>query len=119
MTIKPKIVALGKHQLFLRITWLKEANPNIDWKRQVLHWRNEDSPLLQLFRIEDQRTEPLYFPINNIELEINVKSNTSQQLFNKSDKSKKESDPRKATPKKFHQFLKVFDKTESEKLPPR
>jgi hypothetical protein len=119
MMIKPKIVTLGKHQLFLGITWLKEANPNIDWKRQVMHWRNEDSPLLQLFRTEDQRMEPLYFPINNIKLEINVKSNTSQQLFNESDKPKKESDPRTATPKKFHQFLKVFDKTESENLPPR
>jgi hypothetical protein len=32
MMIKPKIVALGKHQLFLGITWLREANPNIDWK---------------------------------------------------------------------------------------
>jgi hypothetical protein len=63
--------------------------------------------------------EPLYFLINNIELKINVKSNTSQQLFNESDKPKKESDPQKVTPKKFHQFLKVFDKTESEKLPPR
>jgi hypothetical protein len=63
--------------------------------------------------------EPPYYPINNIKFEINVKSNTSQQLFNKSDKPKKESDPQKAIPKKFHQFLKVFDKTESEKLPPR
>jgi hypothetical protein len=119
MTIKPKIVALGKHQLFLGITWLREANPNIDWKQQVLHWRNEDSPLLQLFRTEDQTMEPPYYPINNIELEINVKSNTSQQLFNESDKPKRESDPQKVTPKKFHQFLKVFNKTESEKLPPR
>jgi hypothetical protein len=32
MTIKPKIVGLGKHQLFLGITCLREANPNIDWK---------------------------------------------------------------------------------------
>jgi hypothetical protein len=32
MAIKPKIVALGKHQLFLGITWLRKSNPNIDWK---------------------------------------------------------------------------------------
>jgi hypothetical protein len=74
---------------------------------------------LAIIQKEDQRTEPLYYLINNIEFEINVKSNTSQQLFNESDKPKKESDPQKVTPKKFHQFLKVFDKTESEKLPPR
>jgi hypothetical protein len=63
--------------------------------------------------------EPPYYSINNIKYEINIKSNTSQQLFNKSDKPKKESDPWKVISKKFHQFLKVFDKTESEKLPPR
>ena len=32
---------------------------------------------------------------------------------------KKESDPKKAVPKKFHKYLKVFDKVQSEKLPPR
>src|SRR5262249_52588563 len=57
--------------------------------------------------------------INMIRHEINVKSNTSQQLFNTLDKKKRESDPTKAVPKKFHKFLSVFDKVESEKLPPR
>jgi hypothetical protein len=84
-----------------------------------LHWRNEDSPLLQLFKTEDQTMEPPYYPINNIEFEINVKSNTSQQLFNTTEKQKQELDPLKAVPQQLHKFLKVFNKQESEKLPPR
>lgn len=42
-----------------------------------------------------------------------------QQLHNSAKKPRCERDPRKAVLRKFHKFLKVFVKKESEKLPPR
>ncbi|KAF7762626.1 hypothetical protein Agabi119p4_9219 [Agaricus bisporus var. burnettii] len=114
MLIQASIVSLGNHKLFLGISWLRKFNPAIDWTKQTLKWRDEDDDsTLTLSR------GPSSNFINNIFVEINSKSNTSQQLFNQAEKKKTESDPAKAVPKRFHKFLKVFNKVESEKLPPR
>lgn len=112
MIIKPRIVSLGKHKLFLGISWLRKFNPDIDWQSPSLRWRNEDYPTLPLTHAFGIDT------INQLDYEINLKTNTSQILAKKSD-IKKESDPLKAVPKKYHPFLKVFNKQKSEQLPPR
>jgi hypothetical protein len=112
MIVKPRIVSLGKHKLFLGITWLKKFNPDIDWQAPSLSWRGEKLPTLPLSHTSDLET------INCIDYEINAKTNEAQCLAASSG-IKKESDPLKAVPKKFHQFLKVFDKHKSERLPPR
>ena len=124
------------------ITWLRQYNPDIDWENATLKWRDETSSTLQLHEILMDNTinniyeseDPDYDEIlktlikqtiSHIDFddyyeEINVKQNTSQQLFNKDAENKKrQSDAKKAVPKKFHKFLKVFSKTESEKLPHR
>ena len=116
MTLFPRIVKLGTKRLFLGITWLMETNPDIDWQKPSLRWRDEQSVPIKLYPAK--RPEGIN-TINTVYEEINVKHNTSQQLHNASDQKKRESDPLITVPKKFHQFLKVFNKTESEKLPPR
>jgi len=112
LTIEPKITSLGSHQLFLGISFLKRHNPDIDWQKLSFKWRHEGSPIMSLTKILSNSIYQIF------EQEINVTYNTSQKLFNAAEK-KKESDPLKAVPKKFHLFLKVFNKTESEKFPPR
>ena len=148
MTIEPKIVSLGTKPLFLGITWLREHNPDIDWEKGTLKWRDEKATL-QLSEFfhnetinainekEDKAFQALFSSLINYNSfhdiindqnikdsdhweEINAKQNTSQLLFNKENINKKlQSDAKKAVPKKFHKYLKVFSKTESEKLPPR
>jgi hypothetical protein len=112
MIVKPRIVSLGKHKLFLGITWLKKFNPDIDWQAPSLSWRDKKLPTLPLSHTSDFET------INCIDYKINAKTNEAQHLAASSG-IKKESNPLKAVPKKFHQFLKVFDKHKSERLPPR
>jgi hypothetical protein len=112
MIVKPRMVSLGKHKLFLGIMWLKKFNPDIDWLAPSLSWRDKKLPTLPLSHTSDLET------INCIDYEINAKTNEAQCLAASSG-IKKESDPLKAVPKKFHQFLKVFDKRKSERLPPR
>ena len=111
-TIFPKIITLGKYRLFLGITWLRKHNPIINWKDKTLSWEDEYQNKLKLKEVKSDE-------INQIYHSINFKANTSQQLHNSTTKPKKESDPKIAVPKKFHKYLKVFNKEESEKLPPR
>lgn len=139
MIIKPKIVMLGK-PLFLGITWLRQYNPDIDWENATLKWRDEESTLQLMEYISDNTINSIHEEYDYEDIldtlihqmdymqyddymdyvyeEINAKQNTSQKLFNESNK-KRESDTKKAVPKKFHKFLKVFSKTESKNLPPR
>ena len=143
MTIEPKIVTLGTKPLFLGITWLRQHNPDINWEKATLKWRNEkatlqlseffhDNTINAINEQEDLVFQALYTSLIAYDSfqdiiheqdeweEINAKHNASQELYNKQTADKKrESDARKAVPKKFHKYLKVFSKLESEKLPPR
>ena len=115
MTIMPKIVSLGLHPLFLGITWLKCYNPDVNWQKPSLHWRNEMSTEILLTHVPHSNC------INNLytRYEINAKQNTSQNLFNATPQKKPKSDPVKVVPKKFYAYLSVFSKEESEKMPPQ
>jgi len=105
MTITPKIVALGKHQLFLGISWLRRLNPDVDWQKPTLRWRYEKSPTLRLAKVNIPNS------INNLYHEINVKSNTSQKLVHEFDKTKKESDPLRQYQRSFTHFSKYSTKS--------
>jgi hypothetical protein len=97
MIVKPRIVSLGKHKLFLGITWLKKFNPDIDWQAPSLSWRDKKLPTLPLSHASDLGI------INCIDYEINAKTNEAQHLATSSG-TKKESDPFKAVPKKFLRY---------------
>src|SRR6201994_4573026 len=80
----------------------------------------EDYDYYEILQTLINQIDPMHYDdyMEYVYEEINAKQNTSQQLFNKEQK-KREANAKKAVPKKFYKYLKVFSKTESEKMPPR
>ena len=124
------VTSLGQETVILGYPWLRQENPNIDWKRQTLHWRKEEP-----YRIKHiQLTEP-YEMIWDTSLAIStitgklsedareawMKTRMSHsQLFALEEEKKKLKPKEDIVPIEFHQYLDtVFSEREVGKLLPR
>lgn len=125
MKIEPKIIGLGSARIILGMPWLVKYNPEVDWSRRIMKWREADSQLNQLIESMDDELEfdeETEF-LNNIFMqpedfeEINFKSNASQAITQKYGE-KKETDPLKIVPEEFHEFLDIFSEKAASRFPP-
>ena len=114
-----KVISLGRPRIIIGLPWLKQHNPNINWKESTLTWRNEKTQkklqqLIQTISTNDIQINRIAQDLEDIE--INVKTSSSH-IIAQTHGTKQEDDPRKVVPKEFHQFLKIFDKKASECFP--
>ena len=107
-----EVTDLGKNQVILGYMWLKKHNPDIDWTNGEVkmtfcpcscYLLQEKSIFLQTFKKEE--VEQAW---------------TTHKIWVTLNKPKKiEKTAEELVPKKYHQYLKIFSKEESERIPIR
>lgn len=90
-----KITRLGDYDLVLGLPWLRQHNPNIDWANKVVSFETEYCKKECLRKAEEEEYQRIWAVTTE-------EPPTKEQLV----------------PKKYHDFLDVFDKATSEQLPP-
>ena len=104
-----EVTDLGKNQLILGYTWLKKHNPTIDWtsgkvmmNRCPRSCSKEESSFVR--RCQKEEEEAAYIAHSAWQInEVTKDEKTAEQLV----------------PKEYHQYLKVFQKKDSERMPIR
>ena len=110
--VTAKVTDLGKNQVILGYTWLKKHNPDIDWTNgevkmtrcpRSCYLLQEKSIFLQT--LEKKEVEQAW---------------SAHKIRVTLDKPKKvEKTAEELVPKEYHQYLKVFSKEESKRMPIR
>ena len=110
--VTAEVTDLGKNQVILRYTWFKKYNPNIDWTNREVKMTHcprscyllqEKSIFLQTLKKEEVK-----------------QAWSTYKIWVTLEKSKKiEKTAEELVPKEYHQYLKVFSKEKSERMPIR
>jgi Retroviral aspartyl protease len=114
------VAGIGDQDIILGLPWLVRENPKIDWKAGTLQWEPEQIEfdeetltvrLLESFEEDEQ--------LLDLEDEIFIRkvkiSERFEQLYGG---IKKEiTSTSELVPKEYHDYLKLFDKTESNRFP--
>lgn len=118
--IRLNVTGLGNQKVILGYPWLKESNPVIDWKQGEVRWNeetiaslipeNEEDLSLLLAYVQDNEENPE-------EIFINAKTSASQKLSWKHD-TKNKKPLEEMIPKEYHEYLDLFSKEASDRLPP-
>ncbi|KIO04648.1 hypothetical protein M404DRAFT_67087, partial [Pisolithus tinctorius Marx 270] len=103
----PNVTTLSTHPLILGYTWLRKRNPEVCWETKQVklsrcpHECRDLAPKTRAERIAEEREaqdmEYLYPKLRS----TRVRTGTTEELV----------------PKEYHQYLKVFSKEESERMP--
>ena len=110
--VTAEVMDLGKNQMILGYTWLKKHNPNIDWtNREVKMTRCPHSCYLL------QEKSIFLQTLEKEEVEQAWSAHKIQVTLDKPKKVEKTAE--EPVPKEYHQYLKVFSKEESERMPIR
>jgi len=134
------ITKLRRQRIILGLPWLQRENPDIDWQRKTIDWRDESHPWpsskVTMEEEEDEPTISTRNPMNNSELLqspddleelsiqhgeleelwINVKTSHSQTLAHEHDQ-KKDIPIKQLVPEEYHNWLDVFNEKASKWLP--
>jgi hypothetical protein len=129
------VTELGKQKIILGYSWLKQTNPDINWKECTLTWRtkqNERKPTPKttieneidpedwknhtVNRIEELDDEQIRNAVLLSYIEeakskgwINVKTGIAMELEIKENKKKADLPVKKLIPEDLHNLLDVFD----------
>jgi hypothetical protein len=107
----PLLVALlGRETVILGYPWLRQENPDINWEKQMLHWRREKPFIINQIRSKVKPFEEIYnteLVISLIQAKITdeareewMKTRMSHsQLFAIEDKKKKKCSKEEIVPK--------------------
>ena len=133
------VTGLGKQKIILGFPWFKTENPDIDWDKGTLTWRelkkdiqNNSKPTVKEEKDEEEgktRTlNPIDHDSDNIlisylegmkeeEIWSNAKTNVAMELAIKENEKKPDASAKELIPKNLHDFLDVFDEEQAERLP--
>ncbi|KAJ2926197.1 hypothetical protein H1R20_g10898, partial [Candolleomyces eurysporus] len=96
------ITGLGEEQIILGLPWLRKENPIIDWEKKTLTWKKT----------------PITFPLKHSNsIPIRTKITTSQTLAQEHEEKKKEIPLEEQIPKRYHEYLDLFDKKTATRFP--
>jgi hypothetical protein len=115
--VTAEVTDLGQNHLILGYTWLKRHNPEIDWKTGLVkltrcprhcHTLQEKPVFLRMIEKEEE------------DLQYHIQA-TLEHLEKPKTETKEEKKLTEAdlVPKAYHDYLKVFSKGESERMPIR
>lgn len=124
------VTSLGNKTVILGYLWLRQENPDINWKKQTLQWRPEPPHRIKMLMprepFEDIVDNSLVISVINGKLtnearEAWMKTRmTHSQLFTLEDEKKKIKPAIEIVPKEFHKYLNtVFSEREVGTLPPQ
>ena len=117
------VTKLSTHPVFLGYDWLKEHNPEIDWKAQTLKLTCSDDHLPKLGPIEDDEDEvPQYKDeerLFRIDVESYIRATTATELAIEAGKQKVNRTFESIVPEHYHEFKDVFAKENFDELPPK
>ena len=73
-----KVIDLGRPRIIIGLPWLKQHNPDINWKESTLTWRNKKKlqQLIQMISTNDIQINQI--ALNLEDIKINVKTSSSQ-----------------------------------------
>jgi hypothetical protein len=109
--VTAEVTDLGKNQMILGYTWLSRHNPEIDWTTGTVHMTR--CP----WTCQTLKGKPPF----TRQIESEEKDSLAHIFALKQDEPAPKTDPKPAdlVPKTYHQYLKVFSKKESERMPIR
>lgn len=117
------ITRLSMHTLFLGHDWLKIHNPAINWKDGSIKLTCADEHIPALLPIEDEEEykghEKEEERLFRIDVESDIRANTSTELAIEANKSKQTRTFEEVVPEAYHSYKDVFDKENFNELPPR
>jgi hypothetical protein len=125
------VTSLGRETVILGYPWLRQENPDINWKKQTLTWRTPESYRIKTIgsldpRIEDIQDNSLVISaiqgkMTDEARETWMKTRMSHsQLFALEDEKKKARPKEEIVPIEFHKYLDtVFSEREIGTLPSR
>jgi Reverse transcriptase (RNA-dependent DNA polymerase) len=117
------ITGLGNQKIILGLPWLREHNPEINWKEGTLQWRT--TTMEEVLDEEEHLNRPTnasdkvlleYLGMEN-ELWINLKENLAKKLASEANQKKPDLTPEKLVPWKYHDYLDIFDKDKADRFP--
>jgi plasmid maintenance system antidote protein VapI len=117
------ITRLGNQKIILGLPWLRENNPEINWKEGTLHWRtttmeevlNEEEHLNQPTNASDKILLE-YLGMEN-EVWINLKENLATKLASEANQKKPDLTPEQLVPREYHNNFDIFDEDKANRFP--
>jgi hypothetical protein len=112
---------LGNQKIILGLPWLREHNPEINWKEGMLQWRTttmeEELDEEHLNRPTNTSDKVLleYLGMEN-ELWINSKENLATKLASEANQKKPDLTPEQLVPQEYHDYLDIFDEDKANRF---
>jgi Retroviral aspartyl protease len=109
------IAGLRNQKIILGLPWLREHNPEINWKEGTLQWRT--TTMEEVLDEEEHLNRPTntsdevlleYLGMEN-ELWINSKENLATKLASEANQKKPDLTPEQLVPQEYHDYLDIFD----------
>jgi Retroviral aspartyl protease len=117
------ITGLENQKIILGLPWLREYNPEINWKEGTLQWRT--TTMEEVLDEEEHLNRPTntsdevlleYLGMEN-ELWINSKENLATKLASEANQKKPDLTPEQLVPQEYHDYLDIFDKDKANRFP--
>jgi hypothetical protein len=117
------ITGLGNQKIILELPWLREHNPEINWKEGTLQWRT--TTMEEVLDEEEHLNRPTnasdevlleYLGMEN-KLWINSKENLATKLASEANQKKPDLTPEQLVPREYHDYLDIFDEDKANRFP--
>jgi hypothetical protein len=114
---------LGNQKIILGLPWLREHNPEINWKEGTLQWRT--TTMEEVLDEEEHLNRPTntldevlleYLGMEN-ELWINSKENLATRLASEANQKKPDLTPEQLVSREYHDYLDIFDEDKANRFP--
>ena len=109
--ITAEVTDLGKNLFILGFSWLKCHNPDIDWTKGTVKMTHCPRHCHML-----QPKSTFLASLEKEEYKIQYQVHKTIRVLEAQQEKPKEKTPEELVPKKYHKFLKVFSKKESEHM---
>ena len=119
------VTGLGRQDIIIGHPWLVKHNPTIDWKTGKIFWVKKTSKEKNnkgTNKWKELETAIYHALVEKLEDElwINAKTSISHKLAQEEEEETKPEKPlEEMIPKEYHEYLDVFSKSKSERLPER
>ena len=140
------VTGLGRQKIILGFPWLRETNPNIDWEKGTLEWRQpklgnnlpeKETRIRMTTTISEEEDEEEYLnstqnPLDSSDLAllvasiigdtdndlwINAKTSMATEIQAELNSKKKDLPLEEQIPKEFHEFLDIFSEEKATRFP--
>jgi hypothetical protein len=117
------ITGLGNQKIILGLPWLREHNPEINWKEGTLQWRT--TAMEEELDEEEHLNRPTntsdkvlleYLGMEN-ELWINSKENLATKWASEANQKKPDLTPEQLVPQEYHNYLDIFNEDKANRFP--